>query len=61
MGTYPLRTCVRGKGLMTVGFAAALVSTLIGTILGSVQFSGLLMSANGFTDIVLIIPKFPLS
>ncbi|NLO30388.1 MAG: ABC transporter permease [Methanosarcina mazei] len=48
---------------LTVGFAAALVSTLIGTILGlcSGYFRGavdeLLM---GFTDIVLIIPKIPL-
>jgi peptide/nickel transport system permease protein len=48
---------------MTVGFAAALVSTLIGTSLGlcAGYFRGtpdeLLM---GFTDVVLIIPKIPL-
>ena len=48
---------------MTVGFAAALISTLIGTALGlcAGYFRGapdeLLM---GFTDVVLIIPKIPL-
>jgi peptide/nickel transport system permease protein len=47
---------------MTVGFAAALISTIIGTILGlcAGYFRGttdeLLM---GFTDVVLIIPKIP--
>ena len=48
---------------MTVGFMAALISTLIGTSLGlcAGYFRGaideLLM---GFTDVVLVIPKIPL-
>ncbi|MCC4770129.1 ABC transporter permease subunit [Methanosarcina sp. DH2] len=48
---------------MTLGFAAALLSTILGTILGlcAGYFRGatdeLLM---GFTDVVLIIPKIPL-
>ncbi|HIH75462.1 MAG TPA: ABC transporter permease [Methanosarcina sp.] len=48
---------------MTVGFAAALVSTLIGAILGicAGYFRGALDELlMGFTDVVLIIPKIPL-
>lgn len=48
---------------MTVGFASACISTLIGLMIG--LFSGYLRGAldellMGFTDVVLIIPKIPL-
>lgn len=48
---------------MTVGFSAALISILIGTILGlcAGYFRGALDELlMGFTDVVLIIPKIPL-
>lgn len=48
---------------ITVGFAAALISTLIGTSLGlcAGYFRGALDELlMGFTDVVLIIPKIPL-
>ncbi len=48
---------------ITIGFAAALISTLTGTLLGlcAGYFRGFIDELlMGFTDIVLIIPKIPL-
>jgi peptide/nickel transport system permease protein len=48
---------------ITVGFAAALISTLTGTLLGvcAGYFRGILEELlMGFTDVILIIPKIPL-
>ena len=48
---------------MTVGFMAALISTLIGAALGlcAGYFRGILDELlMGFTDVVLVVPKIPL-